>query len=238
VISIAGTGATANDYAVLGGYQFRKGHFDVAEAEFLKGLEKDAASAESRIGLLGIRIRQGRMVEAADLVEKLGQIPGRLNAAFMKAVEDGLDGFNRNRVVFADTADNHFAYAKVLVRAGRMKETLAATEHTTRLAPDNHAAWNLVASIYRQMGRFDKSRDAYNKSLAILPDQPRTREALDSLAKDEEALKQAQAQEAAATAKAAQPATPPEAAQPPSAPAEGQQPEPGDVGPIPMPSLQ
>jgi tetratricopeptide (TPR) repeat protein len=155
--------------------------FDLAKAQFEKAITADPALASAKIALAAEKIRDGNVTQAAADLDQLGQVPPEVAMSIPKTVADGLEGFSFYRRTFADTAENHMAYAKLMFRANRPMDGLAAAERSASLDPGNYAAWNFIGDINSQTGNTARAREAYQKSLAIKPEQPVTQQALQSL---------------------------------------------------------
>lgn len=146
---------------------------DLARAECAKALELDPNDARAQLLNATFLVREGKMVEAVQVVEGLQAPP--------PALEPAVRDFQRARHTFPDIAENHLAYGKVLLWAGRIQESVLAIERAAELDPDNHVIQNFLGSLWGGMGNVNKARAAYGRSLELNPDQPRTREELDRL---------------------------------------------------------
>ena len=89
-----------------------------------------------------------------------------------------LASFDRRGNWFPDTAENHYSYDKLLVRTGRYTDALLPLERSLRLDPDQYTAWNMLGGIKRSIGDVAGAVTAYEKSLELKADQPRTIEVL------------------------------------------------------------
>ncbi|NIA14861.1 MAG: tetratricopeptide repeat protein [Nitrospiraceae bacterium] len=176
------TGAAA--YAILARLYDRQGLYALARECAEKAIAIDPANQAARLAMAAADIRSGRVREAGDTLDALGPLSPELAQKIPSILADSLRGMARSRHTFADTADNHLAYAKILFRIGRMQEALLAAERAAELKEDNYVAHNLVGSLSRQLGRSERARQAFERSLELNPNQPRTREALQALAGD------------------------------------------------------
>lgn len=202
--------ATADAYVVLGQiYQDRR-LFDLSREYVEKAIAVNPDHAGAKFMLAVARLRDGAVLEASNELDQLGALPPDLGQRLPDLLSDAIQGFQKTQKVFADTAENHMAYAKLLFRAGRSQEALWAAERSVALDSGNFAAWNFVGDLSQQFGRIDRARQAYNRSLELKPDQPRTQESL-------KALDTAPAP-AVSTPTPAEPAVPPVGATPPPTP--------------------
>jgi tetratricopeptide (TPR) repeat protein len=175
------TADAANTYAILGRVYRQEGLFDLAEESFAKGLAVDPSHIPCRLGLIAAKIRNAQVREASDDLDALGLIPQDYGDELAALLADAVQRFEQSRRWFADTAENHMAYAKILFRVGRMRESLNAAERAAQLAPDTYTTWNFIGDLSRQLDSPARSREAYRRSLELKPDQPRTVEALHAL---------------------------------------------------------
>lgn len=193
--------ATADAYAVLGQIYRDRRLFDLSREYVEKAIAVNPDHAGAKSMLAVAKLREGAVLEASNDLDQLGALPPDLSQRLPDLLSEAIQGFQKARKVFADTAENHMAYAKLLFRAGRPQEALWAAERSAALDPGNFAVWNFVGDLSQQFGRIDRARQAYNKSLELKPDQPRTQESLKALD--------------AAPAPAVSAPTPPEPAAPP-----------------------
>lgn len=155
--------------------------YTLAKEQFEKAIEADPDLVAAKISLAGEKIRGGNVSEAAADLDQLGQVPQDVAMTIPKVVADALEGFSFYRRAFADTAQNHMAYAKLMFRANRPLNALAPAERSVALDPSNYAAWNFIGDINLQSGNKSRAKEAYQKSLAIRPEQSVTQKALQSI---------------------------------------------------------
>lgn len=176
---------TAKAHAELAELYRREGLYDFAREHFAKAIEAEPKHAAAHIGLAGLLVRDGKVREAVEEVESLGEVPPEQVNHLREVMSESVRDFEGYRRTFADEAANHMAYAKVLVWANRLGDCLMPLQRTTKLQPDNAVAWNFLGSILRQMGEDEKAKTAFEKSLALNPDQPHTRAVLEEMGKAE-----------------------------------------------------
>jgi tetratricopeptide (TPR) repeat protein len=181
-IDPSSTGAD-DTQATLGRVYRQEGLCDLARECFQKSLELNPDSVPAKIELVGLKIQDGEMAEAADGIDKLGALPPEHAAQLPGLLSESVQHFQASRLWFPDTAENHIAYAKILFRVGRMEEALEAAERSAKLKPDVYATWNFIGDLSLQLGREDRAREAYARSLELKADQPLTQERMDSLKK-------------------------------------------------------
>ena len=164
------------------GHLHRKlGLYELSRKYYIEALTTDPQLLSARLGLAGLNFRDGRVVEAAAMIEQIGMLqPADL--MFLEAMLNfGYEGFRENRVWFTDTAANHLSYAKLLTRLQRLQDALAATQRAVELDDQSIVALNLLGSLARGVGDDARAREAFEQSLRVNPDQPRTTQALRDL---------------------------------------------------------
>ena len=174
-------GAAATAYANLGRVYRQEGLFDLARESFDKAVALDANCTAAKLGLTALNVQDGAMREASEELDKLGTLPIELQAQLPSLLGEAVTRFQGSRLTFADSAENHLAYAKILFRIGRAPEALDAAERSVKLGSDSYATWNFVGDLSLQLQRVERAREAYKRSLELKPDQPMTQERLQSL---------------------------------------------------------
>jgi Flp pilus assembly protein TadD len=177
----AGESLDAKIHAALGALFYQQGLYDFARQSLESSLDNDANHIGARITLASLDVRDGQISAASDSLDALGEISPQSVSLMQRTMERALQDFEESRRWMPDTAENHLAYAKLLVRTGRMGESLFPLLRASELDPNNQVTWNLLGSVYRGVGNIEGARQAFSRSLALNPDQPRTRSALDEL---------------------------------------------------------
>lgn len=177
-------GMRADVCTVLGRLYVQQGLYALGREQFEKALTLQPGHAGAVIALAGEQVRAGQVTEASAALDGLGMTQAQYGAQIQSAVAQGLQGFADAKRWFSDTGANHTAYARLLFRAGRYPEALDAAERAAVLAPEDYAVLNFIGDLAGQLGKKDRARAAYTRSLEINPDQPRTREGLDRLRAD------------------------------------------------------
>lgn len=168
-------------WTALGMLYWGQGLYEFAAESFEKALEHDPERTEAKIGLAGAGIRRGRVTDAANALDALTSLTQEQQALAEDVVKEGLEAYDRVRMWYPDTAESHLAYAKLAVRANRIVDCVVALRRAADLEPRNPVIWNFLGSMHAGMGQVDRARDAFERSLEINPNQPRTRSALESL---------------------------------------------------------
>ncbi len=172
---------SAKAHAALGALFLQQGLFDFARTELEDAIEADPNHIGARITLASLDVRDGAIGKASESLDALGEIGPQYMSLMQRTIEKALFDFSEARRWMPDTADNHLAYSKLLVRAGRPAESILPLERAAELDPDNYVTWNLLGSMYRGFDRIEDARKAFARSLELNPDQPRTRSAMEEL---------------------------------------------------------
>lgn len=157
------------------------GLYDFARESSQELAEHAPNHIPNRIIMAALDIRDGKLLDASDALDELGALPPGLSVLLANMLTKALDDFDLSRRSIPDEPEHHAAYAKLLMRADRLEASRLPLERALRLDPNNYTYWNLLASLSRLADDLPRARDAYRRSLEIYPDQPRTREALQSL---------------------------------------------------------
>ncbi|GMW00227.1 MAG: hypothetical protein AMXMBFR84_13650 [Candidatus Hydrogenedentota bacterium] len=178
--TVAEDSASSTAFASLGLQYFRQNLYDMAVESANKALEFNPNQSAAKMILAGIDLRNGKVVEAAAVFDQQSENPQAI-AAIQVILPQALEAFDTVRQWFPDTAENHFAFARLLIRANRMQECAMALERSLQLDPSNYMAWNMAGGVYHQLNQIDRAIAAYRKSLEIKPDQDRTRQVIQQL---------------------------------------------------------
>jgi tetratricopeptide (TPR) repeat protein len=152
-----------------------------AAARYTEALAADAQHARARIGAAGASLELGDVVRAAELADSFAA-PTQSQAILLdRTLRASYLDFRRDRVTVPETAESMRALAKISVRLGLLQEARLAIERAVQLDDADVFSWNLLGSLAHQAGDTERARTAFERSLAIQPDQPRTKEALEEL---------------------------------------------------------
>lgn len=159
----------------------RAGLFDLARDHYEKAAAAAPQDVALQIALAALDIREGKIRRGSDTLDAL-EIARRDQAGLLgQLLGEALQAFEENRLSFPDTAEDHLAYAKLMMRAGTVEGCLLALERSLALDASNFISWNLLGSLSRQTGDLQRAGEAFRRSLEVKPDQPRTQEALKAL---------------------------------------------------------
>ncbi len=177
---------------------YRRGLYNFAREHVYQAVAQDVDNLEAQVLLAALEAREGAILAASQRLEAQGRALQPLDAETRILLRESLAHFDRTRRTFPDTAEQHFAYARLLYRAGRIHEAVLALQRCTTLEPEDIETWNFLAAIHMQVGNYPASRDAYARSLELNPDQPQIRSAYDQLVSFLEEMAAAQAEAAEA----------------------------------------
>ena len=151
------------------------------EANTLASAEADTQALEAQLGLALIQIQQGYVAEASKILESITNLTSEQGRFLQEGLTTSLQVMNTNRATIAETAEAHHAYAKLLLRAQRVYESLLAVEHAVLLDDSDYSMHNLRGGLLIQQGQMARATASYTRSLELNPNQPRTREMLTRL---------------------------------------------------------
>ena len=176
-----GADTVAGAYVGLGEVYRRQSLHELARESYQKALEAKPDLRAAKLAMAAARVRDGEVLEASNDLDALGAMSNEEAGLLGTLLSESLQAFDSARLVFPETHEHHLAYAKLLLRAGKVSQALGAAERAAALGPGDYVTWNMVGGLSRQGGNVKRAKEAYTKSLEINPDQPRTREALQAL---------------------------------------------------------
>ncbi len=162
-------------------------YYGFALEAYEAALAVEEENVRARLGKAVCLARRGDVSEAAALFDGLGALPPDATFLSKELLQSALGDFQRDRMWFTDTAAHHLDYAKLLLRADRMPESMLAISRSVALDDSNYVAWNMLGSVAIQLGQRERAVEAFETSLKVNPDQERTRQTLDAIRKAAEA---------------------------------------------------
>jgi len=157
--------------------------FDLARGAFEQALTVEPSNAGAHVALAAEKLRMGQVAEASAELDQAGsQITPEVGAQMGALLKEALADFREMRLSFPDTAANHYAYAKLLLRGNRVPDALMAAERSAALDGTVFEVWNFLGDVSRLTGNVKRAREAYEKSLQLKPEQPATVKSLEELA--------------------------------------------------------
>jgi adenylate cyclase len=137
--------STAHEvHMALGGLHLATGHASDAEAAYRRALDLVPQSPDAMIGLAESLTSAGKTQDAESAYQRAIAVQSRYAAA-------------------------HLAYGKFLFSQGRPSEAVPVYERATILIPDDPDALSNLGGAYLLMGDFERSADAFARSLALEP---------------------------------------------------------------------
>jgi tetratricopeptide (TPR) repeat protein len=167
-------------HAMLGGLFIEIGLYDFARENLDKALELSPNHSGAKIALASLDLRDGQPAKASGALDSLGVAP-ELQVFMQHTLARALADFDNSRRWMPDTVENHLAYGKLLIRVGRLNDAVWPLKRALRLKSDDFVAWNLYGSVLREINQVEEARAAFQKSLEVNADQPRTRQVLQEL---------------------------------------------------------
>jgi tetratricopeptide (TPR) repeat protein len=167
--------------AVLGRIFWDSGQYAMARSHFDVALEANPKNEWAVVGQSLSKIRNGRLHEGSTSLDGLTSLTIRQQQWMFRQWEVVFAPLDRMVSAFEDTAENHFIIARLYLKANRARDALLAAEYSLSLDETNYQAWNMVGGLSLQQGNTPRAKEAYEKSLQLNNDQPRTREMLDQL---------------------------------------------------------
>lgn len=171
----------ADAWFALGEHYLNREMPEAASKAFASALTANPAHVLSQLGDAAVKIYQGDIGGAGSVIEKVGRAAQPFDVPLRKMVRGALVDFDRSRRTFADTAENHYAYSRLLYIAARFPESVMACKRAGHLAPDRIEIWNFLAAVQMQLGDLPGAIDAFEHSLQAKADQPQVQQTLDQL---------------------------------------------------------
>ncbi|MCC6154784.1 MAG: tetratricopeptide repeat protein [Candidatus Hydrogenedentes bacterium] len=178
------TEATVQAYASLGALYQQAGLYDFARETYAKAVEQDPNHVGSKLAIAALDARDGEVVKANAAYQEVEEKSTEYRGFIKNTLGIALQDFEQSRRWLNDSAETHLAYAELLVRAERLDDAIWPLNRSLKLDDSNYVAWNLMGSALRAMNQLKPARDAFAKSIALNPDQPRTQEAIDAIDKE------------------------------------------------------
>lgn len=148
---------------------------------FAAALKIDAGYVPARLGAAAVNVYDGDVAAAGDIIEAVGRGAQPYDVMFRALIRAALQDFDKNRRVFADTVENHYAYARLLYIASRLPEAISAAKRAAVLAGDRVDCWNFLGAIQLQAGDYPGGLVSYQSSLKVKPDQPELQQTVEQL---------------------------------------------------------
>ncbi|MBI1318200.1 MAG: hypothetical protein GC168_04505 [Candidatus Hydrogenedens sp.] len=163
--AVLSAGATDADALFLRGLLYLEQDMPrFAREDFDALLAQDPKSVPARIVLASMEAGEGRIAEAESRLAALGQEAMPYDAETRDLLRRALLRFERDRYTFADTAENHAAYARLLYRAARIPDAILAARRATALAPEDKELWRFLGQMHAQIGQQPQAEEAFRKA--------------------------------------------------------------------------
>jgi len=167
--------------AILGRIFWDSEQYLLAESHFDVAVEANPRNDWALMGQSLTKIRNGDLVAGNTNLSTLTSLNTRQQQWLFKQWEVVTTPLEKMLSTFDDTAANHFIMAQLFLRANRTPDAILALKYSLSLDGSNYQAWNMLGGLSLQTGKVPDAKEAYNKSLGLNSNQPRTREILNSL---------------------------------------------------------
>ena len=168
----------AETWFFIGRVQHRRGEYDPAAESYAAALKCKPDYARAAIGKAALDTRAGRIVEASTALDALGKAAQPYDIETRELLRKALADFQAGGAKVPEEGSAQAAFSKLLYRAARLPEAVAAGRRAVELKPDDVDMLNFLGAMLLQAGREDEAKQAYEKSLAARPDQPHVSEVL------------------------------------------------------------
>jgi len=167
----------------LGMIFFEEGLPEFAREHYARARQREPDDIRLGLALAALDARDGRVAEAWTAIKALGPAVVEHDVELRTVLRIALADFDALRRTFADTAENHAAFARLLYQAARIPEAVTAAHRATRLDPQDADSWKFLGDVQGQLGNVGQARAAYEKSLEADPEQPLVRQRMERLGK-------------------------------------------------------
>lgn len=182
---------SADTWFDLGRYYLDRGLPDPAAKAFASALAANSAHVPALLGNAAAKIYGGDIAAAGEIIEQVGRAAQPYDVMMRTMVRAALFDFEVARRDFTDTAENHYAYARLMYIAARFPEAIQAAKRAGHLAPDRIDILNFEGAIQIQAGDYAGALAAYEASLRAKADQPQVQQTVEQLRQaQQEAAKQ------------------------------------------------
>jgi tetratricopeptide (TPR) repeat protein len=165
----------------LGAYYLRSVMPVPAATAYAAALAIDNSDVRAQLGQLVVDVYNGEIAQAGTRLAAVGREAQPYDTALRAQLRLALKDFDIHRRSFSDTAENHYAYARLLYSAARLPEAIMAAQRAARLARTDIGIWNFLAAIQMQMGDYPGAQKSYEASLRANANQPNIQQAAEKL---------------------------------------------------------
>ncbi len=168
----------AQTWFFLGRLQHRRGEYDPAGESYAGALKCKPDYARAIIGKAALDVRAGQLVEASAALDAMGKAAQPYDVETRELLRKALADLQASGAKVPDEAAAQAAYSKLLYRAARVPDAVAAGNRAVELKPDDVETLNFLGAILLQAGKTDEAKKVYEKSLAVRADQPNVTDVL------------------------------------------------------------
>ena len=185
---------SADAWFALGRYYLEREMPDPASNAFASALAANPAHVPAQLGDAAARIYAGDIAGAGAIVERVGRAAQPHDVLLRSMVRAALFDYDVTRREFDDTAEDHYAFSRLMYIAGRFPEAVLAANRAGHLAPERVDILNFQSAIQIQLGDYAGAIQSCEASLRAKADQPQIQQTLEQLKQAaQEAAQQQQA---------------------------------------------
>jgi tetratricopeptide (TPR) repeat protein len=180
--AIAVAPESAVGYIQMGNLRLQQKQLPAAAKAFQQALDHDQSSSDALRGLMNIYINQKQIDKAVTLVNaQIAKAPG--SSAFYDLLgtilynnKKDLDGaeqaFKKSAELDKNNADALVKLGQVQIAKGAVDQALATYQNSVKDNPRDASFYILMGELYESRREWDNAKQAYQKALEILPDNP------------------------------------------------------------------
>ncbi len=172
---------SADAWFALGRYYLEREMPDPAGKAFASALAANPAHVPAQLGKAAVLIQAGDIAGAGAIVDTVGRAAQPYDVPLRSMVRAALFDYELTRRSFDDTAENHYAFSRLMYIAARFPEAVLAAKRAGHLAPDRVDILNFQSAIQIQIGDYAGAIKACEASLRAKADQPQIQQTLEQL---------------------------------------------------------
>ena len=165
----------------LADYYIEMGMPEAASTVVAEALAIEPTDVRARLAKVVVDVYNGNIGEAGSLLTAVGKGAQPYDTVLRAHLRLALADFDTQRRSFPDTAENHYAYARLLYFAARLPQAIMACQRAARLAKTDTGIWNFLGAIQGQLGDYAGAQRSYEASLKANPEQPDVRQTIEKL---------------------------------------------------------
>lgn len=164
---IATTSNPALSYVMLGNQHLLLGQYEQAKAAFSAAVPYASARHNAVYGLATTHARLGQMEKSREYMEAFR----KLKAEEMEKLKKRDRAFDDLATVCKNAARTHTDISVIYIRRGRLREAEQLLRRAAHLDPDNVTGRQILASLYRRVGRLPEALGINEELIGIEPNE-------------------------------------------------------------------